>query len=235
MATVPGGDYIYDGGGSGGSQPVVLPIVVASNEQGQILDSLFQSTLGTANVSQTTAANGTVILKGSNGETVKVFSDQNKGTSVKGILTKNDGAVIGTPTNKSVTVQAGAGANQVVVTANSKTTIGLAGGNDKITLATDGLGSSNVSLGTGRDTVVVSSEFLGNAVIKDFSKQDKLQILDRGKDGKVEAGKDYTYYKQGKDTVLVLLKDGKETNKITLKNVKTSKVDVSDDGILTIS
>ena len=34
MATQPGGDYIYDGG-SGGSQPVVLPIVVASNEQGR--------------------------------------------------------------------------------------------------------------------------------------------------------------------------------------------------------
>jgi hypothetical protein len=234
MATVPGGDYIYNGG-SGGSEPVVLPIIVASNEQGQILDNLFQSTLGTSSITQTTIPNGTVVLKGSNGETVKVFSDQNKGNVVKGILTKNDGAVIGTPTNKTVNVQAGAGANQVAVTANSKTTVGLGGGNDKITLATDGLGNTNVSLGTGKDTVVLSSEFLGNAVVKDFSAKDKLQILDRGKDGKVEAGKDYTYYKQGKDTVLVLMKDGKETNKITLKNVKTSKVDVSDDGILTIS
>lgn len=233
MATVPGGDYVYDGG-SGGSQPVVLPFVVSSNEQGQLLDNLFQSTLGSSNITQTTTPTGTVVLKGSNGETVKVFSDQNKGNIVKGVLTKNDAAVI--DTDKTVKVQAGAGANQVVVSGNGKATVGLAGGNDKITLATDGLGDANVSLGTGRDTVVLSSEFVGNAVIKDFTKKDQIQILDRGKDGKVEAGKDYTYYKSGKDTVLVLFdKAGKETNKVTLKNVNTNKVDVSDDGILTIS
>lgn len=231
MATQPGGDYQYDGGNSG--KPVVLPVVVASQEQGKILDSFFQSTLGSSTVTQTTQANGTVVLKGSNGETVKIFSNENKGKIVKGILTKNDAAVIGT--DKASKVDAGAGANQVVLQGTGHSVINVANGNDKVTLATDGPGSATISLGGGKDTVVIGNQFQGNATIKDFSKKDQMQILDRSKDGKVTKGEDYVISKKGKDTVLVLLKDGKETSKITLKNVNSNKVQVSDDGILTIS
>ena len=152
---------------------------------------------------------------------------------VTGVLTKNDGAVI--DTTKTTIVRAGTGENQVVIQGTGKTTVNVGAGNDKVTLSTDGVGNDTVALGTGSDKLIVSSEFQGNAIIKDFSKQDQLQIFDRTGDNKVEPGKDYTYYKAGKDTVLVLYdKAGKETSKITLKNVKTDKVDVSSDGILTI-
>jgi len=229
MSTVPGGDYVYNGGG----EPITLPIVVQSNEQGKILDNLFSSTLGNSTVTQSTAPNGTVVLIGSNGETVKVFSSENTGKVVAGVLTKNDAAVI--DTDKTTVIRAGTGDNQVVIQGESKTTLNVGAGNDKVTLATDGIGNDTVALGNGSDKLIVSSEFQGTAIIKDFSKQDQLQIVDRTGDNKVEPGKDYTYYKAGKDTVLVLYdKAGKETTKITLKNVKTDKVDVSSDGILTI-
>lgn len=230
MATVPGGDYSY---GGGGSQPVVLPVVVQSNEQGKILDTLFTNTLGNASVTQTTTKDGTVILKGDNGSTVKVFSEQNAGKTVKGILTKNDGAVIAT--DKTTKVDAGAGANQVVVQGTGPTFLNVGGGNDTVALSTDGVGQVAVNLGTGNDKLVISSQFQGNSIVKDFTKKDQLQILDRTKDGKIEAGKDYVYYKSGKDTILVLFKDGQESTKVTLKNVNTNKVNVSDDGILTLS
>ena len=232
MATVPGGDYIYNGGG--GSEPIKLPIIVQSNEQGQILDNLFTSTLGTSQVTEVTRPDGTLILKGSNGDTVKVFSNQNTSKTVTGILTKNDGAVI--DTTKTTLVRAGTGENQVVIQGTGKTTVNVGAGNDKVTLSTDGVGNDTVALGTGSDKLIVSSEFQGNAVIRDFTKKDQLQIIDRTGDKKVEPGKDYTYYKSGKDTILVLFdKNGKENTKITLKNVKTDKVDVSSDGILTIN
>lgn len=231
MATQPGGEYIYDGGG----QSNVLPIVVASNEQGELLNQFFSSTLAGSAATQSTNQNGTTLLKGSNGKTVKIFTDQNKGKVAKGTLTKNESGIV-TDNNKSSKIVAGKGANEVLVQGKAYTYLKMGGGNDKVVLATDGNGSAKIELGSGRDTVVVSSEFGGNAVIRDFTKKDQLQIIDRAGDSKVKSGEDYTYFKSGKDTVLVLFdKAGKETTKITLKNVKTDKVNIDEDGILTIS
>lgn len=230
--TIPGGAYSTSTG-------ITTPSTVKTVAQGAGNDQVFSSTLGSSanpqNTTTTTQKDGTVVYTGPNGESVKVVAQDlpnaNKTIPVK--LTGSDGAVLDSA--NPVRLSAGAGDNNVNVTGTGSVNASMGPGNDNVKLTTDGAIKASIALGTGDNFVSLSSQTSGGITIRDFNKGDQMLIADRTGDGVVTPGLDFTVVKQpGGTGILLPSPNGLPATKVNLVGVKSTKVTVQDDGVLTI-
>lgn len=147
------------------------------------------------------------------------------------VNTRGGDDIVAITGNGKVNLNTGSGNDQVTVIGNGNNIIKTKAGDDTI-IVDSGNSTNKITGGGGADTIIIGGAKTGKDVVKGFSNEDVLQIMDRNGDGKVNADDVVSIAQQGKDTVITL--SGGE--QVVLKNVKADKLHDDDgDGTFTLN